>query len=218
MQRTICTESDEGLGVRGEAGEGRNCVGQVDPAEYRNLVPDLMEGFIYTTAEVAFHPLTHILSQISVVLLSDPCCLPRTVCVWCRGQGMPAVMRVSGSHWQVIMTSDSSSLSSGNQQFWGGFPLLCLPSWQASRRSNGVCGASSSCRGAVSSAVWLLLWLTRAWFSKLDGSCNFLSSTEGSAQTLPLIVVELFYVMTSHIHTSLYVSFTPIFLWLVSIL
>lgn len=78
MQRTICTESDEGLGVCGEASEGRNCVGQVDPAEYQNLVPDLMEGFIYTTAEVAFHPLTHILSQISVVLLSGLC--SRVVC------------------------------------------------------------------------------------------------------------------------------------------
>lgn len=54
--------------------------------------------------------------------------------------------------------------------------------------------------------------LTRAWFSKLDGSCTFLSLTEGSAQALLLIVVELFYLMTSHIHTSLYVSFTPIFL------
>lgn len=42
--------SEEGLGVCGEAGEGRNCVEQMNPAKYQNAVPDLMEGVIYTTA------------------------------------------------------------------------------------------------------------------------------------------------------------------------
>lgn len=151
IQRTICTESDEGLGVCREAGEGRNRVGQVDPAEYRNWVPDLMEGFIYTTAEVAFHPLTHIshrfqlsYSQTRVPVLSAQDC----VCVMqrTRDASCHACLRFS-----LAGDNDIRQLFSvlWEPTVFGGFPLLCLPSWQAGRRSNGGCGASSSCWGAV---------------------------------------------------------------------
>ena len=76
---------------------------------------------------MAFHPLTHILSQISVV--SSQACVPALSAQDCmrvmqrtRDAGCPT--RLWGSRWQVITTLDSFSLSSGRKQLFGVF-LRC---------------------------------------------------------------------------------------------
>ena len=73
---------------------------------------------------MAFHPLTHILSQISVVnSQAHVPALPAQDCVRVmqrtRDAGCPTCLW--GSHWQVITTLDSSPLSSGSQQLFGVF-------------------------------------------------------------------------------------------------
>lgn len=110
-----------------------------------------------------------------------------------------------GSYWQVVMTLDSSSLSSGSQQLFEVF--LCRAHIPGRLAEEQWC-------------LWCILLLlgrclllhgsccglTRAWFSKLDGSCTFLSLTDGSTQALLLIVIELFFSMTSYMHISIYIA------------